>query len=208
MAKYTLEINQLARDKNFKIFSFDYDFYTDDNEIKKNFEQKFIDKYKFHEIGFETIGRFKHYLRATLNEIAPYYKQLYESELKSKNIEFLLNKDYTETFMKDTSSSVVSTSSQTNSYNDNSKGSNIADGVAEVSLKDGGLTSVNSNNSLSNDLSNGNSEGNTNENYVLTGKGNIGTTSSAELLQKWRDVMINIDSMILEELSDLFMLIY
>ena len=39
-------------------------------------------------------------------------------------------------------------------------------------------------------------------------QGNIGITSSAELLQKWRDVLINIDEMIIEECRDLFMMIY
>ena len=39
-------------------------------------------------------------------------------------------------------------------------------------------------------------------------QGNIGITSSAELLQKWRDVLINIDQLILGECEDLFMQIY
>ena len=77
MAKYTIEIDTMLRDKNFNLFSFEYDFYTDNIIIKKKFEQKFIDRYRFNEIGFETVARFKHYLKTTLNEISPYYKQLY-----------------------------------------------------------------------------------------------------------------------------------
>ena len=70
MAKYTIELDSMVRDKNFNLFSFEYDFYTDDINIRKKFEQKFIDRYRFHEIGFETVARFKHYLKTTLNEIA------------------------------------------------------------------------------------------------------------------------------------------
>lgn len=208
MSKYTIDIYTLLKDKNFKIFNFDYDFYTDDFEIKKKFEQKFIDRYMFNEIGFETVARFKHYLKTTLNEIAPYYKQLYESEMRVKDIDFLLNKDYTETFTKDTLSNMTLEGSNTNDFIEGGKNSDIADGVSDVSLTKGNLTSVNENISNSIGSSSSNTEGNKNENYTLTGKGNIGTTSSGELLEKWREVMINIDKMILDELSDLFMLVY
>ena len=46
------------------------------------------------------------------------------------------------------------------------------------------------------------------ESHTIIGKGNIGTTSSAELLSKWREVLINIDRLIIDECKDLFMLIY
>ena len=208
MAKYTIELDTLLRDTNFILFNFDYDFYTDNIDIKKKFEQKFIDRYRFNEIGFETVARFKHYLKTSLNEIAPYYKQLYESELRCNDIDFMLNKDYTETFIKNIDSLSKSTETQNSNYNDLTNESNINDGVSDVELTKGNLTSVTGNENTSTSNGTGTSENKQNENYTLTGKGNIGITSSAELLQKWREVMINIDKMILDELSDLFMLIY
>ena len=208
MAKYTIELDSMVRDKNFNLFSFEYDFYTDDINIRKKFEQKFIDRYRFHEIGFETVGRFKHYLKASLNEIAPYYRQLYESELRCNDIDFMLNKDYTETFIKNIDSLSKSTETQNSNYNDLTNESNINDGVSDVELTKGNLTSVTGNENTSTSNGTGTSENTQNENYTLTGKGNIGITSSAELLQKWREVMINIDKMILDDLSDLFMSIY
>ena len=208
MARYTIELNTLLRDKNFILFNFDYDFYTDNVEIKKKFEQKFIDRYRFNEIGFETVARFKHYLKTSLNEIAPYYKQLYESELRCNDIDFMLNKDYTETFIKNIDSLSKSTETQNSNYNDLTNESNINDGVSDVELTKGNLTSVTGNENTSTSNGTGTSENTQNENYTLTGKGNIGITSSAELLSKWRDIMINIDQMILDDLSDLFMSIY
>ena len=208
MAKYTIELDTLLRDTNFILFNFDYDFYTDNIAIKKKFEQKFIDRYRFNEIGFETVARFKHYLKTTLNEIAPYYKQLYESELRCNDIDFMLNKDYTETFIKNIDSLSKSTETQNSSYNDLTNESNINDGVSDVELTKGNLTSVTGNENTSTSNGTGTSENTQNENYTLTGKGNIGITSSAELLQKWREVMINIDHLILDDLSDLFMSIY
>ena len=208
MSKYTIELDTLLRDTNFILFNFDYDFYSDNVEIKKKFEQKFIDRYRFNEIGFETVARFKHYLKASLNEIAPYYKQLYESELRCNDIDFMLNKDYTETFIKNIDSLSKSTETQNSNYNDLTNESNINDGVSDVELTKGNLTSVTGNENTSTSNGTGTSENTQNENYTLTGKGNIGITSSAELLQKWREVMINIDKMILDDLSDLFMSIY
>ena len=208
MAKYTIELDTMLRDKNFILFNFDYDFYTDNVEIKKKFEQKFIDRYRFNEIGFETVARFKHYLKTSLNEIAPYYKQLYESELRCNDIDFMLNKDYTETFIKNIDSLSKSTETQNSNYNDLTNESNINDGVSDVELTKGNLTSVTGNENTSTSNGTGTSENKQSESYTLTGQGNIGVTSSAELLQKWREVMINIDEMILNDLADLFMSIY
>lgn len=208
MAKYTLEISQIVKDKYFKIFDFNYDFYTDDLTIRNNFEQKFLDYYMFHEIGFETIGRFKHSLKAKLNTIMPYYKQLYISEMRTQEIDFMLNKDYKETYSRNIDDQNSMTGNNKNTYEDNSKSSDISDGVSDVSLTKGNLTSTSGNTSNSNDILNSESKRNRNESYTLEGKGNIGITSSAELLEKWRGVMINIDQMIIEECFDLFMLVY
>lgn len=62
-----------------KIFDFAYPLF--DNDYKKEFETKIINHFYFREIGFETYGVWKHYLRTTLNEIMPYYNKLYESAL-------------------------------------------------------------------------------------------------------------------------------
>ena len=88
MSSYTLELRHIHQ--THKVFNFDYDFYTDSDIIKSKFEEKFIDEYFFHEIGQETVARFQHRLRTRLNKIMPYYKQLYNTELASKDINFLL----------------------------------------------------------------------------------------------------------------------
>ena len=93
MANYTIELYKLLESYGFELFDFSYSFYCDDEKIKKDFEQKFKDYYMFREIGQETVSRFKHELKTLLNIRMPYYKQLYETELKSKDINFMLNKD-------------------------------------------------------------------------------------------------------------------
>lgn len=240
MAKYSMEISELVENPLTPLFHFEYDFYCEDREVKKKFEQKFIDHYFFHEIGCETHARWSQMLKSRLNLIMPYYKQLYETELKSKNIDFLMNKDYTETFIReldrtnqdtnqvsgstDVTMSNRGTTTDTKNSTNTSKSSSLNDGVASASLEQGYLTQVGeekgqlSSNTSSNDssesqtnnsqTSQSNGEMGERETHTVTGKGNIGVTSSAELLSKWRDVLINIDQLIINECQDLFMLIY
>lgn len=212
MAKYTIELRSIAESNNLKVFDFDYSFY--DNDLKPVFEDKFIQHYYIDEIGFETIGRFKQRLRAKLNEIMPRYTQLYQTELASKDINFLLNKDLKETFIRevDNTNNMTGDSLDKISGNDNTdyKESNLGNGNATLSFNS--LTSINeSNNDFSNNKSSNSNvvnKGNEREETTLISQGNIGITSSAELLEKWRNTIINIDQQIINECRDLFMTIF
>ena len=218
------------------MFNFDYPFYIDDEEAKTKFEEKFMLYYWNCEIGFETFARFQKALQARLTIKMPYYQQLYETELEAKDINFLLNKDLRETFTReiDTENETTGTNhTQQTSTNESSlnqegtstnthKESSISDGVSTSSLVDGYLTGVSSDNGSNNTTGTSNSSdnltsegtlsqsenGKTVEKTDLLSQGNIGITSSAELLQKWRDVLINIDEIIIEDCRDLFMRIY
>ena len=210
MSKYTLELRRIHQ--THKIFDFDYDFYTNDETIKYNFEDKFINEYYFNEIGFETVGRFKQRLRTKLNKIMPYYTQLYQTELRSKDIDFMLNKDLEEVYERVLEGSNTSKNDVTvdNSSTSNVLESNIDNGNASLELENGSLTNVgkstlNDNTKSSNSV---NDTTNQTERTRLSSKGNIGVTSSAELLEKWRKVIINIDDLIINECSDLFMQVY
>lgn len=210
MSSYTLELRHIHQ--THKVFNFDYDFYTDSNIIKSKFEQKFIDEYYFHEIGQETVARFQHRLRTRLNKIMPYYKQLYDTEIAAKDINFLLNKDLTETFERVVTgeSSSVNDLTVSDQGETNNKESNIENGNASLELENGSLTNVSKTSLSNNTNSNNTSRDNTNQNEITTLKsqGNIGITSSAELLEKWRSVIINIDQMIIDACDDLFMQVY
>lgn len=211
MAKYTIELGTIHK-RGQKIFSFDYPFY--DNDLKEQFENKFIKHYFFDEIGQETIGRFKLMLQSRMYDIMPRYIQLYQTELEAKKINFLLNKDLKETFIRDLNTTTNSTGNNTNniSGNDNTsfKESNLNNGNAY--LNNDSLTTINSNsNNYDNKtVNNSNMTGNgtQKESTTLISQGNIGTTSSAELLDKWRASIINIDMMIIEECKNLFMEVF
>lgn len=66
-----------------KLFDFSYPIF--DVNYKATLETKIIKHYYFREIGAESYGQFKLWLDRRMNEIMPYYNQLYQSELLKFN---------------------------------------------------------------------------------------------------------------------------
>ena len=217
MSKYTIELRTVVNHTD--IFNnLDFPFYTNDIELKEKFKKQFIEYYYYDEIGFSTIDKFVSRLHNLLHIKMDYYKQIYETELRSKDIDFMLNKDLEESYEKEINSNSESVNTGTNTSNINSKTSsenktlttpnqqytlnnNYVDGINQndVNNTSTGTNSVNSQNV---------SKGNGKEITKLISKGNIGITSSAELLEKWRNVIININEQIIEDCSILFMGVY
>ena len=207
MSKYTLELRYLYEDKNFNLFDFSYNLYN--NDLKPWFEEKFYQHFMFYEIGFDTIGMFKQRLMSKLNDIYPYYKQLYETEIRAKGIDFMLNKDLKESYVRElTSNSNSNQESNVTSNGLSTAGQLTPSLIANSEKIDKFMDTAQKDNTTTNSTSNGESNGNSREEYNLTSQGNIGITSSAELLTKWRETILNIDLMIFEECNDLFMQIF
>ena len=76
-----------------KIFDFDFPIY--DESYRSVLETKILKRYYTREIGFETVALWKFWLNKRLNEIMPYYNQLYKSTLLEFNP--LYDADYTTT---------------------------------------------------------------------------------------------------------------
>ena len=207
MSKYTLELRYLYEDENFNLFDFPYNLYN--NDLKPWFEEKFFQHFRFYEIGFDTIGMFKQRLMTKLNDIYPYYKQLYETEIRTKGIDFMLNKDLKESYIRELTSNSNSNQESNVTSNGLSTAGQLTPSLIANSQKiDKFMDSAQKDNSSSSSTSTGESNGNSREEYTLTSQGNIGITSSAELLTKWRETLLNIDLMIFEECNDLFMQIF
>lgn len=92
LSKYTTELRYLIENgfdlglKNYPIF---------DESYRETLNNKIINHYYFREIGFETAELFKRYLNTTLNEIMPFYNQLYKSELLEFNPFYNVDKTIT-----------------------------------------------------------------------------------------------------------------
>lgn len=212
MAQTTIELRTILNSPYFEVFDFDYEFYSKSQILKENFEKKFLQNYYFNEINSETVHRWKWMLKNKLDLIMPYYKQLYETELRCKNIDFMLNKDYEETFEREVTSDsqAENISGSTTAGKTLSKGSTLNNGLSSVSLENKSLTNVSENTDNGSNTSNSKSVGNDKQKEInkLIGKGNIGTTSSGQLLESWRNVLINIDQQIIDELFELFITVY
>lgn len=231
MANYTMEIREMMNQPLIKgVFTFDYDFYSDNIQDKEAFEKLFIDYFYFREIGFETPERFKLKLQAKLNVIMPYYRQLAMTEWdKVRNVEQMMtSKNLTETTehtqsiqgTSETESNQSSTSSgsQSSTSSNESKSSNLADGVSQSTLEEGYLTSSGktdqtdsgqseSSGTASQSMTGSNDQQLT-EKTTFTSNGDIGIQTPAYAITEWRKVIININQLILNECEDLFMKLY
>ena len=90
------DTTRIINEARSKIFDFDYPIF--DESYRGVLENKILRHYYTREIGFETVGLWKHYLNMRLNEIMPYYNKMYNSEL----IEFdpLYDVDLTKDYRK------------------------------------------------------------------------------------------------------------
>lgn len=102
MSKYTTEVRYICESKiglsesvdNVSVeevissalpIIFDFDFPIFDENYRAILETKILTHYYTREIGLESYGLWKLKLRTKLNEIMPYYNQLYKSELLEFN---------------------------------------------------------------------------------------------------------------------------
>lgn len=217
MSKYTIELRTVVNHTD--IFNnLDFPFYTNDIELKEKFKKQFIEYYYYDEIGFPTIDKFVSRFHNLLHIKMDYYKQLYETELRSKDIDFMLNKDLEETYEKEVNSNAENTNTTNNTSNVNSKTSSenktLTTPNQQYTLNNNYVDGINQNDVNNNSTGTSNikseniSKGNGREFTKLVSKGNIGITSSAELLEKWRNVIININEQIINDCSILFMGVY
>lgn len=78
-----LGVNDVINTALPKVFNFDFPIF--DEAYRSILEKKILKHYYTREIGLETVGLWKLFLDTKLNEIMPYYNQLYKSELISFN---------------------------------------------------------------------------------------------------------------------------
>ncbi len=199
VAQVTMELRDIMRMKNFELFDFDYPIA--DVTWKNELEALFIDHYYFYEIGSETIDRFKHLLKARLNLIMPYYNELYMSKLM--DIHPLLTQRIEETFEDNTTLQDNRTINVTGGYEDNFTNTDYPQtSNIETDIPSGRSKNTNSSNSKST-FGGGQT---TTKDYSKVIEGFTGNQN--ELLKSYRDNIININKMVIDELKTLFILVY
>lgn len=188
-----------------KIFDFSYPIY--DTSYKSVLEHKILNHYYLREIGMETVGVWKHFLNMKMNEIMPYYNKLYESA--AMEYDPLHDVDYYRKHEgKDTGSNESKTTTAGTTHGE---GWDYYSDTPQGSVRNlENLTYLTDARYVTNDGTNGNevtNEGtaeNTDE-YLDHIYGKMGTGSYAKMIQEYRDTLLNIDMLIIDELGDLFM---
>lgn len=213
-----------------KVFNFDFPIF--DENYRQVLCRKILKHYYTREIAHETVGRWKLALNAKLNEIMPYYNQLYKSELLEFNpfydVDLTRSKEGSGTSNRTsnntetnsgTSKNVSSGSGRSNTdtlnrFSDTPQNSMDTQGITD-SVPLTTVTKVNEDNTTTNESTdtltrNGSKTGNGTENinntdkYIETVKGKQGTENYSSLLKKFRETFLNIDMMIIEDCSDCF----
>lgn len=169
---------------------FDFDFPIFDEDYRTVIETKIIKHYYTREISQETVGLWKLRLNTKMNEIMPYYNQLY----KAWSVDFnpLYDTDITTEHTLDNESTQTTTGKSTDRFSDTPQGS---------------LQNIENNTYLSNATivdSNASGTSNSTDEYLEKITGKRGSMSYSKMLDEYRESLINIDSMIIVDLKDLF----
>lgn len=183
-----------------KIFNFSFPIF--DEEYRKVLEVKILKHFYTREIGFETVGLWKLKLNTKLNEIMPYYNQLYKSELLEFNPLYDVDVSRRHQGRGSTNSETVSNGSNSgtnwNLYSDTPQGDVIG-------LENGNyLTNATKDSSNVNYNESGNMSAKTTDEYLEIVSGKQGSTDFSTLLKRYRETFLNIDMLVIAELEDLF----
>lgn len=235
-ARYTEVLDNLLRNPTMRPVIYEtmseYPLYqTDPNVVREygtayaiptreELNNKILNHYRFCEIGQETVGRWLFELKTALNEIMPRYNQLFYSADQDFNP--IYNVDYKKTIMgtENATSNTTGASTENNTSSDYSKAINSKTPQDSLNISDTGIDTVdyaddaswgkNSGSSNSTTNTSGNSSSNGSSSTIETTKGNFGVTSAQDLILKYRDTILNIEQMIINDprIKELFMLIF
>lgn len=234
------------------IFDFPYPIF--DETYRAVLETKILKHYYTREIGEETYGLWKLRLDTKMNEIMPYYNQLYKStllefnplydvdinrthnatrkgtEILNGNVDtngqVIASTNANNTTTSDNTTDQTGTNGNTDKYSATPQGG--LDGLAQdkyltnARMITGNDTLNSKTHSTTDDMIDSTTDTSTNmttatknnttinntEDYLESVKGKQGTQSYASMILEFRETFLNIDMMVINDLSDLFMNIW
>lgn len=234
------------------IFDFPYPIF--DETYRAVLETKILKHYYTREIGEETYGLWKLRLDTKMNEIMPYYNQLYKStllefnplydvdinrthnatrkgtEILNGNVDtngqVIASTNANNTTTSDNTTDQTGTNGNTDKYSATPQGG--LDGLAQDkyltnarmitgndtlnskthSTTDNMIDSTTDTSTNMTTATKNNTTINNTEDYLESVKGKQGTQSYASMILEFRETFLNIDMMVINDLSDLFMNIW
>lgn len=188
MAKVTIELVNCLKITSFDLFDFVYPIA--DLTWKTQLEEDIINYFYFHEIGQETIDRFKHVFSSRLKLIMPYYNELFLTKIAG--LDPLLTHDLLETETEGATIASNNTAESSSVFTDLPEHSDIA---LDVATNKGEGNSANQQNTT------------TTRDVSKLIKGYSGVNVS-DLLSAYRKTIININQMVIDDMKQCFILIY
>lgn len=181
---------------------------------------KILNFYRFREIGQETFGRWLFELETALNEIMPKYNQLFYSADQDFNP--IYNVDYKKVMMgtQNANSNTTSTGTDSSTNEEFTKNVNAKTPQNQLNISNTGIDTVQyaddaswgkaSGSTSGTNTTTGNTNSNGSNSSVETTKGNFGVVSAQDLIMKYRETILNIEQLIINDprIAELFMLIY
>lgn len=161
-------------------------------EHRPALEKKIIQHYYHRQIGAETWALFKYNVNVRMREIMPYYVDIWKTTQYEYNP--IENYSMTEEFIDNSTGSASSKGQHTERSSDTPQSSidNLDNYMSSASKVDTDGTSENKNHN----------------NHTGWRKGNIGVTTTQQMIQSERDIILNIEMMIIKDLKDLFLGVY
>lgn len=171
---------------------------------------KLIEEYYHREIGVETIEMFVWRLRAKMNQIMPYYNQLFESTLIAYDaLDTMRIQSVGQNHMEGQDNGTAETITDT----ENKSGSRVIGSDfpqmmlaanADYATNGSDVNSTVELDSTSSQTNQSNSNTDTNSENLVTGY----QGAASDLINKFRNTLINIDTAILGDVEDNFMLVF
>lgn len=198
---------------------FDFDFPIFDESYRSVLCQKILKHYYTREIGFETVGLWKLKLDTAMNEIMPYYNKMYQSANLDYNPLYdtdyrRMHEGYDESKTDvgatgDDTSLRANTSSGTafNAYSDTPQGSlqNVRNETYLTNASKDTRDSTSVDTFIGHTENDSTTKYNSIDEYIDHIVGKMPGRSYAALIKEYREALINVDMMIIDELKDLFM---
>lgn len=205
MPSFTLPLKQVIElSPNGDIGLNDYPIF--DDSYREALNQKIIDHYWNQEIGQETISMFRLALRRKMNEIMPLYNQHYKIGLSEIDpLQTVSVKSLTESI-----GNTTSTGNANNSSTSAAKSRAVASETPQTQLMPNGDYASSMQDNISDTAATGTSDETqtgeqtgTNDNTMTGSQGH-----APELIFRARQLFVNVDMMIIDELQSLFMLVW
>lgn len=160
-----------------------------DEKHRPELEKKIIEHYYDRQIGFETPGKFKFKLNARMREIMPRYVKLFKTTQYDYNP--IENYNMLEGSDDTSESSGTTTANGIEKFSDTPQN--------DIGNLDDHLTNATTSESSGDSTSKNSSK------HTAYRHGNIGVTSTQQLIEQERKITIDLDMMIIDDLKTLFL---